>query len=223
MKCFLKKATSFCALLLSAALVTSAPAAAFATENRFGSGEEISDVLDKINAEYGTNIQVLTEQELACYGITATETQTKSSYECGNLEETLRYIAEVRIPQFKQITQEAKAILSAVSGGTAAAGTASNTVIAIRAIDYATAAVEAYRTTDSYGNTIWGNILRAYCETNIYQPTYFVSANPTAFCMDNNRTICWMGEGNYMAYINGSHYYLYSGTQYAYMSIEDYS
>ncbi len=222
MKQLLKSAKSICALVLSMVLLLSMSTVAFAADNTIDTEEEISAVLVRINAEYGTNIRVLSQSELAQYGLTAAEPQAAKSCEPVDLEETLRYIAEVQIPQFERTTQEAKAVMAAASGETSAFSTTASSIIATKSIDYATAAVEAYITTDSYGNTVWGSILKSYCDTNMYQPTCFIANSTTAKHMDGRRTIYWTGNGDYIAYINGSHYYLYSGTQYASMYVGDY-
>lgn len=222
MKQLLKSAKSICALVLAAVLLMSMSTVAFAADNTIDTEEEISAVLARINAEYGTSIRVLSESELIQYGLTAAEPQAAKSCEPVDLEETLRYIAEVQIPQFERTTQEAKAVMAAASGEMSAFSTTASSIIATKAIDYATAAVEAYITTDSYGNTVWGSILKSYCDTNMYQTTCFIANSTTATHMDGRRTIYWTGDGDYIAYINGSHYYLYSGTQYASMYVGDY-
>lgn len=221
MEHLMKSAKSLCALVLSVVLVMSMSTVAFAADNTINTEKEISAVLTEINAEYGTNIHVLSESELAQYGLPTAEPQTVKTFEPVDLEETLRYIAEVQIPQFERTTQEAKAVMAS-SGEMSMFGTTASSIIATKAIDYATAAVEAYITTDSYGNTVWGNIVKSYCDTNMYQSTYFIANTTTATHMDGRRTIYWTGEGDYISYINGTHYYLYSGTQYASMYVGDY-
>ena len=222
MKQLLKSAKSICALVLAVVLLLSMSTVAFAADNVIDTEEEISAVLEKINAEYGTNIHVLSESELAQYGLTAAEPQATKSYELVDLEETLRYIAEVQIPQFERTTQEANAVMASLSSGASVLSTTADTVIATKDIDYATAGAEAYITTDSYGNTVWGSIVRGLCYTDMYQETWFMASNPTVTHTDGKRTLYWIGEGDYCAYINGTHYYLYSGTQYASMYVGNY-
>lgn len=222
MKQLLKSAKSICALVLAVVLLLSMSTVAFAADNVIDTKEEISAVLEKINAEYGTNIHILSESELAQYGLTAAEPQATKSYERVDLEETLRYIAEVQIPQFERTTQEANAVMASLSSGASVLSTTADTVIATKDIDYATAGAEAYITTDSYGNTVWGSIVRGLCYTDMYQETWFMASNPTVTHTDGRRTLYWTGEGDYCAYINGTHYYLYSGTQYASMYVGDY-
>lgn len=222
MKHLLKNARSLCALVLSVVFLLSMSTVAFAADNTTDTEDEISAILAKINAEYGTNIHVLSESELAQYGLTDAEPQTAASYEFVDLEKTLRYIAEVQIPQFERTTQEANAVIAALSGEANALSITADTVIAKKDIDYATAGAEAYITTDSYGNTVWGSIVRGLCYTDMYQETWFMASNPTVTHTDGRRTLYWTGEGDYCAYINGTHYYLYSGTQYASMYAGDY-
>lgn len=223
MKHFLINKKSLLALVLAMVLLMSMPTVTFAAVNTIDCSGEISAVLAKINAEYGTNIHILSESELVQYGLTAVGSQAANSYEDVDLEETLRYIAEVQIPQFERTTQEATAVMAVISGKTSVFNTAANTVIATKDIDYATAGAEAYITKNSYGNTVWGNIVRGLCYTDIYQSTWFMASNPTVTYKDGNRTLYWTGAGDYCAYINGTQFYLYSGTQYAYIYVEDYS
>ena len=100
MKHFMKSAKSICALVLSVVLIMSMSTVAFAAESPTDTSDEISAILASINAEYGTNIHVLSDNELAKYGLTNAEPQSMPNYEQVDLEETLRYISEVQIPQF---------------------------------------------------------------------------------------------------------------------------
>lgn len=228
MSCFLKKSKNMCAMMLAVALLLSLSTVAFATNNTAETDEEISAVLQKINAEYGTNIHIMSEEELAQYGLTDTDSPVTSTYENVDLEETLRYICEVQIPQFDQNTQEANAIIAKLASDDGVEekinlAAVKGTVIAEKDIDYATAGAEAYISKDAHGNTIWGKIVHGMCRTNQYQETSFMANHPSVTHKDNNRTLYWTGEGDYFSYINGKHYYLRSGTQYASMSISSYA
>lgn len=222
MKHLLKNRRSLWALALSMMLLMSMSTVAFAADDTINNEDEISTILAKINAEYGTNIHVLSENELAQYGLIDAEPQTAATYEIVDLEETLRYIAEVQIPKFERTSQEANSVIAALSGEANALSVTAGTVIAKKDIDYATAGAEAYITTNSYGNTVWGSIVKGLCYTNMYQETWFMASNPTVTHTDGKRTLYWTGEGDYCAYINGTQYYLYSGTQYASMYVGDY-
>lgn len=231
MKHLMKNAKSLCALVLSVVLIMSMSTVAFAADNTIDTEDEISVVLARINAEYGTNIHVLTDEELAKYGLTDAEPQSRATYNVVDLEETLRYIAEVKIPQFERTTQEAVMAMESVgispvtmniNDEAAVLSATSDSVIATKAIDYAIAGAEAYITEDSYGNTVWGSILNGFCYSNMYQETWFMALNPTVKHIDGRRTLYWTGTGDYCAYINGTQYYLYSGTQYASMYVGNY-
>lgn len=233
MKHFLKNAKSLCALVLSVVLIMSMSTVAFAADNTINTEDEISAVLARINAEYGTNIHVLSDSEFAKYGLTDAEPQTMTALGIVDLEETLRYIAEVQIPEFERTTQEAIADMESVGidpttmsmsavNEVNALNVTSDPVIATKEIDYAIAGAEAYITEDSYGNTVWGSILTGLCYSNMYQETWFMALNPTVTHIDGRRTLYWTGTGDYCAYINGTQYYLYSGTQYASMYVGDY-
>lgn len=222
MKKHMKRGRNICALVLSMALFLSMSTVAFAADNTIDSEKEVADVLLRINTEYGTNIHELSESELAQYGLTAADTQVITSHDLVDLEKTLRYIAEVQIPQFERTTQEAKSAMATSPDEMSVFSTTRSSVIATKSIDYATAAVEAYLTTDSYGNTIWGSVLKSYCDTNMNQSTCFIANSTSATRIDGSRTIRWTGSGDYISNINGNYYYLYSGTQYAYMYAADY-
>ena len=118
----------------------------------------VSDVLTQINAEYGTNIHILSEEELEKYGLPKTEMKQSNCVDIEDLEATLRYLAEFKIPEFEKATQYARLFLDDGTNEASITGYSSDTVIATKAIDYATAAVEAYTTTDSKGNKKWGSI-----------------------------------------------------------------
>ena len=87
---------------------------AFAAEERIVSDTEISDVIAEINEEYGTNIHILTDEELALLGLPVSEPLLMTAAELTQLEDTLRYIAATQIPQFKATTQEANAVVASI-------------------------------------------------------------------------------------------------------------
>lgn len=220
--------------LLSAVvmLVSFGTVNAFAANVESQSNDEIATILEKINSEYGTNIHVLSEEELEKYGLNSDSASTAmATYENVDLEETLRNIAEVKIPEFERTTQEAIAAMESVGINSSAITAtmdseisvlATNSIIATKAIDYAIAGAESSITKDSYGNTVWGGITNRYCYTNMYQDIWFLSLNPSVRHIDGRRTLYWTGTGDYCAYINGTQYYLYSGTQYASMYVGNY-
>ena len=143
------------------------------------------------------------------------------------LENTLRHIAETQIPQFVAATQEANAVLSSIHTSTVSSGNelraASTPITATKDIDYATAGAVAYTSKTIFGKTIWGEIQHGFCVTDTQQATWFQATNPTVTRTDSNRTLYWVGTGSYYSNVNGTQYYLYSGTQYASMPISDYT
>lgn len=200
---------------------------AFAAEDRIVSDIEVSAVLSQINEEYGTNIHALSADELISLGLPVSEPKPMSASELMALENTLRHIAETQIPQFVAATQEANAVLSSIHTSTVSSGNelraASTPITATKDIDYATAGAVAYTSKTIFGKTIWGEIQHGFCVTDTQQATWFQATNPTVTRTDSNRTLYWVGTGSYYSNINGTQYYLYSGTQYASMPIDDYT
>lgn len=200
---------------------------AFAAEDRIVSDAEVSAVLSQINEEYGTNIHALSADELISLGLPVSEPKPMTASELVALENTLRHIAETQIPQFVAATQEANAVLSSIHTSTVSSGNelraASTPITATKDIDYATAGAVAYTSKTIFGKTIWGEIQHGFCVTDTQQATWFQATNPTVTRTDSNRTLYWVGTGSYYSNINGTQYYLYSGTQYASMPIDDYT
>lgn len=209
--------------LVSIVMIFAMSTTTYATEIISNEERTVSEVLTQINSEYGTNIHILSKDELEKYGLTKTEMKQSNCVDIADLEATLRYLAEFKIPEFEKVTQYARSFLSGCTSEGSIAGYDSDTVIATKAIDYATAAVEAYTTTDSKGNKKWGSIVKHYCITDISRPTSFMASSTTATRSSDSKAINWSADGDYMSNINGTYYYLYSGTQYASLKIEDYT
>lgn len=213
------------ALFLCMSLTTTA----FAAEERIVSDAEISATLAEINEEYGTNIHILSDEELALLGLPISEPTSMTATELSQLEDTLRHIAETQIPQFRETTKEANAVLANIETSTTTRArfgdlrSANEPITATKEIEYATAGAVAYTSKTILGKTIWGEIQHGFCITDTQQDTWFRATNPTVTRTDSNRTLYWVGTGNYYSNINGTQYYLYSGTQYASMSIDDYT
>jgi len=75
MKHILKIAKSLYALVLSMVLLIYMSTVAFAADNAIDTKEEISAAFARINAEYGTNIRILSENKLAQYDLIVAEPQ----------------------------------------------------------------------------------------------------------------------------------------------------
>lgn len=219
----------YLSFVLAMLLCMSLTIAAFAAEERIVSNTEISAVLVEINEEYNTNIHILSAEELASLGLPVSEPAPMTVTELAQLEDTLRHIAETQIPRFRTATQEANAILASIENDFIAAtrsGELRSTdepITATKEIEYATAGAVAYTSKTILGKTIWGEIQHGFCVTDTQQATWFRATNPTVSRTDSNRTLYWVGTGSYYSNINGTQYYLYSGTQYASMPIEDYT
>lgn len=220
----IRKHLSFVLVLV---LCMSLTVPAFAAEDRIVSDTEVSAVISQINEEYGTNIHALSADELISLGLPVSEPKPMTASELMALENTLRHIAETQIPQFVAATQEANAVLSSIQTSTVSSGNelraASTPITATKDIDYATAGAVAYTSKTIFGKTIWGEIQHGFCITDTQQATWFQATNPTVTRTDSNRTLYWVGTGNYYSNVNGTQYYLYSGTQYASMPIDDYT
>lgn len=220
----IRKHLSFVLVLV---LCMSLTVPAFAAEDRIVSDAEVFAVLSQINEEYGTNIHALSADELISLGLPVSEPKPMTASELMALENTLRHIAETQIPQFVAATQEANAVLSSIHTSTVSSGNelraASTPITATKDIDYATAGAVAYTSKTIFGKTIWGEIQHGFCITDTQQATWFQATNPTVTRTDSNRTLYWVGTGNYYSNVNGTQYYLYSGTQYASMPIDDYT
>lgn len=220
----IRKHLSFVLVLV---LCMSLTVPAFAAEDRIVSDAEVFAVLSQINEEYGTNIHALSADELISLGLPVSEPKPMTASELMALENTLRHIAETQIPQFVAATQEANAVLSSIHTSTVSSGNelraASTPITATKDIDYATAGAVAYTSKTIFGKTIWGEIQHGFCVTDTQQATWFQATNPTVTRTDSNRTLYWVGTGNYYSNVNGTQYYLYSGTQYASMPIDDYT
>ena len=220
----IRKHLSFVLVLV---LCMSLTVPAFAAEDRIVSDTEVSAVISQINEEYGTNIHALSADELISLGLPVSEPKPMTASELMALENTLRHIAETQIPQFVAATQEANAVLSSIHTSTVSSGNelraASTPITATKDIDYATAGAVAYTSKTIFGKTIWGEIQHGFCITDTQQATWFQATNPTVTRTDSNRTLYWVGTGNYYSNVNGTQYYLYSGTQYASMPIDDYT
>lgn len=242
----MKSVKKICALVLSTALITSMSTSAFALGNIKYTDEEFADLLSKINAEYGTDIQVMSESDCTKYDIT--DFQPRADFEHGDLEETLRYIAEVMIPQFDCATQEADAAFELVSHETNdAAGNESFSaalndmssefemstlnndrpiiVAAEKEIKYATATASAYVEKDNYGNTVWGSVTAKGCDSDPQSGEFWFVAQPediTVTHADGRRTLMWKGEGVYWCFLNGEKCKVKTGKQTAEMYISNY-
>lgn len=220
----IRKHLSFVLVLV---LCMSLTVPAFAAEDRIVSDAEVFAVLSQINEEYGTNIHALSADELVSLGLPVSEPKPMTASELMALENTLRHIAETQIPQFVAATQEANAVLSSIHTSTVSSGNelraASTPITATKDIDYATAGAVAYTSKTIFGKTIWGEIQHGFCVTDTQQATWFQATNPTVTRTDSNRTLYWVGTGSYYSNVNGTQYYLYSGTQYASMPISDYT
>ncbi|WP_035213814.1 hypothetical protein [Desulfitobacterium hafniense] len=223
------------------------PSMAFAETKVAGQDalDSIDAILERVNAEYGTEIRRFTPEELMQRGIEPKEAAPLTEQQLVELEKRMRHTAETVIPQIELTSQRAlekakehgisldnlkkrheNSLLESFNGlpkrSADSVTPAAALVTATKPINYAIAGASAYIVEDSFGNKKWGNVVRSYCETNIYQPKWFFSASPYSSVIDLGRTIYWTGYGDYGEYINGTQYYIGSGTQYAEMYVGNY-
>lgn len=226
----LKRAlTLFFGLLIFVSFTASAYAAEYAQ-----APDTLEALLNKLNAEFGTDFHVITPEEMKeRYGIEISyyNPAPMTKERLWKLEAYFRHFAMVEIPKINRKTQEALAISAffekAKQEGEEftlrdAAKVTRATVVAEKAIDGATAGAIATTYLDSFQHTLWEDCQSAYCRTNYQQARWFLSINPSVSIIDRDRNLYWQGTGDYGAYINGQQVYLGSGTQYAYMYIDDY-
>lgn len=221
--------TLFLGLLIFVSFTASAYAVEYAQ-----TPSTLDALLDKINAEFGTNFHVITpEESRERYGfeIPYSNPAPMTKARLLELEEYFRHFAMVEIPKINKRTQEALAISASIEKAKQrgeeftlrdAAKVTRATVVAEKAIDGATAGAIATTYVDSFQHTLWEDWQSAYCRTNYQQERWFLSINPTVSIIDRDRNLYWQGTGDYGAYINGQQVYIGSGTQYAYMYIDDY-
>lgn len=224
MKSANRKIRSIMATLLAAIMVLTMSSFAYAADDTAKTADEI---VKQINAEYGTDIHPLSEAELEKYGLPTDVKLPSKKTDLKAFEAELRYIAEVEIPRFERDNEEAlarNAVIAKEFSNTEKEVLSSkgDPISATKAINYATAGAIAYTTTNNYGAKVWGSVVSTYCSSNMYQSRWFMSLYPSVTKIDGGRTLYWSGYGDYCAYINGTQYYLYSGTQYAEMYVGSY-
>lgn len=225
MKLANKRIRCVVATLLAVVMLLSMSSFAYAAND---TAKTTNEIIEQINAEYGTNIHPLSEAELEKYGLPTDVKTIPEKTDLKAFEAELRYIAEVEIPRFDRDTKEALAksrlISKTVPGEERdTANSKSDPIVATKAINYATAGATAYTTTNSYGAKVWGSVVNSFCSSNMYSSRWFMALYPSVTRIDGGRTLYWEGTGDYCAYIDGVQYYLYSGTQYAEMYVGNYT
>ena len=82
--------------------------------------EDMTRVMDEINAKYGTEMHIMTQEELDKYGIELPETETAlSEEELTQFKNDCLYFAEVQYPEMQAKTAEAQRIELEMNSGDA--------------------------------------------------------------------------------------------------------
>lgn len=68
--------------------------------------DSMNEIIAEINSEYGTNIHILSKEELKKYGLPENTNDNEVNFDSNSFEKELRYIAEVEIPEYDGITKE---------------------------------------------------------------------------------------------------------------------
>lgn len=68
--------------------------------------DSMNEIIAEINSEYGTNIHILSKEELKKYGLPENTNDNEVNFDSNSFEKELRYIAEVEIPEYDRITKE---------------------------------------------------------------------------------------------------------------------
>lgn len=129
----------------------------------------LQELLNKLNAEFGTNFHVITPEEaMERYGIQLTNVRQtpRTQQELWEIEAYFRHFAMVEIPKINKRTQEALAISVSLEKARLAdeeftlqdaEKAARATIDATKTIVDATAGAIATTYVDSYGHTLWGD------------------------------------------------------------------
>lgn len=221
-------------IIMTTVIICSISVVALAAEQDIVTNQDsMNEIIAEINSEYGTNIHILSKEELKKYGLPENTNDNEVNFDSNSFEKELRYIAEVEIPEYDRITKESISGLQSKESTLNYFNTEGNTtnisinsaspVTAKKAINYATAGAKAYIKKNNYGNNVWGTVTNVFCETNMYQTKWFLSVNPSVSKIDAGRTLYWTGTGDYCGYVGGKQIYYSSGTQHAELYVGKYA
>ena len=171
-------------IIMTTVIICSISVVALAAEQDIVTNQDsMNEIIAEINSEYGTNIHILSKEELKKYGLPENTNDNEVNFDSNSFEKELRYIAEVEIPEYDRITKESISGLQSKESTLNYFNTEENTtnisinsaspVTAKKAIKYATAGAKAYIKKNNYGNNVWGTVTNVFCETNMYQKNGF--------------------------------------------------
>ena len=97
------------AIIVATLTILSMSSFVFASDHTVTSVNDVEKIIETINAEYGTNIHILSKDELDSLGISEDEEYSVENVDLEKFETELRNIVEVDFPPFERNTQEALA------------------------------------------------------------------------------------------------------------------
>lgn len=207
----------------------------FVAATQFNVGSELSDenyerylaacdeILNEINAEYGTNMHRVTKEEaLRKLDIVLPDRQDNIvRMSLDEFEQDARNRAEIDLPLYAKIDREAREKANKYERNSPKDTNTSESIASVyveasKPITYADALLFGYVGTNSVGSPIWTSVVNLGSHTNTTW-AHFWSGDPTTFTysiIDLGRTATWNGYGDYYHRSGGILYYDGSGSQY---------
>lgn len=94
-------------IIMTTVIICSISVVALAAEQDIVTNQDsMNEIIAEINSEYGTNIHILSKEELKKYGLPENTNDNEVNFDSNSFEKELRYIAEVEIPEYDRITKE---------------------------------------------------------------------------------------------------------------------
>ena len=94
-------------IIMTTVIICSISVVALAAEQDIVTNQDsMNEIIAEINSEYGTNIHILSKEELKKYGLPENTNDNEVNFDSNSFEKELRYIAEVEIPEYDGITKE---------------------------------------------------------------------------------------------------------------------
>lgn len=88
-------------IIMTTVIICSISVVALAAEQDIVTNQDsMNEIIAEINSEYGTNIHILSKEELKKYGLPENTNDNEVNFDSNSFEKELRYIAEVEIPEY---------------------------------------------------------------------------------------------------------------------------